>query len=100
VLVSVVAAAAFARAASADAPSPAACIHTMAEARYGAYGYNHIVHVANSCAVPAECLVSTDVNPEQQKVSLPPRGAADVNTFLGSPAREFKPKVTCKMLAR
>ena len=78
-------------------PTPEACIHTLSEARYGALGYNHIVHVANECAVSAECLVSTDVNPEPKKIEVLAHGRVDVVTFLGSPARVFSPRVACKM---
>ena len=75
----------------------AACIRIRPEARYGAYGYNHIVHLTDVCASAAECDVSTDVNPEPTHVSVPARSAIEVNTFLGSPARTFVPKVACTM---
>jgi hypothetical protein len=79
----------------AEAQSAASCIHVLAQARYGASGYNHIVHVANSCGVAFSCLVSTDVNPEPQTVVVGPNSQTEVNTFLGSPARVFTPKVAC-----
>jgi hypothetical protein len=60
-----------------------------------AYGYNHIVHLRNLCDAPAECIVTTDVNPEPSKVSVAPGRETEVNTFLGSPARVFVPKVAC-----
>jgi hypothetical protein len=74
-----------------------ACIKVRAEARYAALGYNHIVHVADTCDSPAECDVSTDVNPQPTHVSVPARSAIEVNTFIGSPARVFVPRVDCKM---
>ena len=82
---------------SAAADSPDSCVRYWGEARYGALGYNHIVHIKNSCAAPAECVVSTDVNPDEQKVLVAGRSEALVSTFLGSPARTFTPHVKCVM---
>jgi hypothetical protein len=39
------------------------CIQVSAFARYGAYGYDHIVTIANGCERVAACVVTTDVNP-------------------------------------
>ncbi len=90
------------RASLADGPtdSAAACISVRPEARYRGLGYNHIVHVQDTCATPAECDVSTDVNPQPSHVSVPAHGEVEVTTFLGSPARVFVPKVDCKMSAK
>jgi hypothetical protein len=82
---------------AAVAQSAPSCIQSRGEARYGASAYNHVVIVANACAIPADCVVSTNVNPEPQKVSVPAKSAIEVVTFLGSPAREFTPHVSCKM---
>ena len=85
-------------AAWATPPDTAAiCIKVRPEARYSAYGYNHIVHLADVCASSAECDVSTDVNPQPTHVSVPAKTEIEVNTFLGSPARTFIPKVACTM---
>jgi hypothetical protein len=73
------------------------CVRYWGEARYGALGYNHIVHIANSCVAAAECVVSTDVNPDEQRVMVAGRSEALVSTFLGSPARTFTPRVKCTM---
>jgi hypothetical protein len=81
----------------AAAQSADACVRFWGEARYGALGYNHVVHLANSCSAEAECVVFTDVNPEEQKVSVGGKSQALVTTFLGSPARTFKPHVKCVM---
>jgi hypothetical protein len=78
--------------------SAATCIRSRPEARYGALGYNHIVHVADTCTSAAECDVSTDVNPQPQHVSVAPKSEIEVNTYLGSPARVFVPKVVCTMV--
>jgi hypothetical protein len=78
----------------------AGCIQSWPEARMQAYGYNHIVHLRNTCSLPADCVVTTDVNPEPTRVSVDAKSETEVNTYLGSPARVFTPKVTCTMHAR
>jgi hypothetical protein len=82
----------------ASAASPAdKCIRYWGEARYAALGYNHLVHVANVCAASADCVVSTDVNPQEQNVGVGGKSEIIVNTFVGSPARTFTPRVKCTM---
>jgi hypothetical protein len=73
------------------------CIKYSGEVRYGALGYNHLVHVVNSCALAADCLVSTNVAPEPVKTEVGAKSEVTVTTFLGSPAREFTPRVKCTM---
>lgn len=75
----------------------ARCIQVRAEARYRALGYDHVVHIANACAAPADCVVSTDVNPDPQRVIVPGGAQIETLTFMGSPARVFVPRVTCTM---
>jgi hypothetical protein len=84
------------RTATADAAANT-CIRFWGETRYGALAYNHIVHVANSCEATADCSVSTDVNPEPQQVAVEGGTSIEVVTFMGSPARTFKPSVKCTM---
>jgi hypothetical protein len=81
----------------ASAQSAAQCVKSWSEARFNGVGYNHLVYLANSCDAEAECVVSTDVNPEAQRVAVPGHEEVVVNTFLGSPARAFTPKVACRM---
>ncbi len=76
------------------------CVQSWPEVRMQAYGYNHIVHLRNMCAVAADCVVTTDVNPEPTRVTVDARSETEVNTYLGSPARVFTPKVACTMHAR
>ena len=78
-------------------PDAAACIKVRPEARYRALGYNHIVHLTNVCKATAECDVTTDVNPQPTHATVPAGEHVEVNTFLGSPSREFTPKVECKL---
>jgi hypothetical protein len=75
----------------------AGCIESWPEARMQAYGYNHIVHIRDTCAVAADCIVTTDVNPEPTPVAVAAKSETEINTYLGSPARVFTPKVVCTM---
>jgi hypothetical protein len=86
-------------AAGADGGAPKECVESWPEARMQAYGYNHIVHLRDVCEMPADCVVTTDVNPEPTKVSVAAKSETEVNTFLGSPARVFTPKVVCVLRA-
>ncbi len=81
----------------ARADNQASCIRFWGETRYGALAYNHVVHVANSCEEAADCTVSTDVNPAPQQVVVEGGSSVEVMTFLGSPARTFKPAVKCSL---
>jgi hypothetical protein len=83
----------------ANAAAPRECVQSWPEARMQAYGYNHIVHLKNACDAPAECVVTTDVNPDPTKVSVPAKTETEINTYLGSPARVFTPKVVCTLRA-
>jgi hypothetical protein len=78
-------------------PSAKDCIKAWPAPRFNGVGYNHLVHISNACAVAADCVVTTDVNPEPTKVVAPAKGDVEVNTFLGSPARVFIPRVECSM---
>jgi hypothetical protein len=78
-------------------PTAKECILSWPEARMQAYGYNHIVHVKDVCEAPADCVITTDVNPEPTKLSVSGKSEAEINTFLGSPARVFTPTVVCTM---
>ena len=88
-----------AKAADAGAVDAAApfCMQSWPEARMQAYGYNHIVHLRNMCPVAADCVVTTDVNPEPTRIMVDAKSETEVNTFLGSPARVFTPTVACTM---
>ena len=78
-------------------PPTATCVKWWGEVRPRAYGYDHVVHLESSCKKTAVCAVSSDVNPEVQMVSLPAGASTEVLTFMGSPAYEFTPRVTCKL---
>jgi hypothetical protein len=71
------------------------CVDVWGEARYRNYGYDHVVHLRSRCPTPAECAVSTNVNPERIRTVVPPGQHVEVLTFRGSPAREFIPRAEC-----
>jgi hypothetical protein len=77
--------------------SAESCVTYAGEARYGAMGYNHLVHITNRCSVAADCSVSTDVSPDPVPTEVGPKSEVTVTTFLGSPARTFTPHVKCTM---
>jgi hypothetical protein len=78
-----------------DAPKIPKCAHVSSEARYGAYGYDHLVEIENGCDHALQCTVKTDVNPEPSNVAVPAKETRTVVTFRGSPSREFKADVRC-----
>jgi len=71
------------------------CVHVRTEARYVAYGYDHIVEIENECEKAMLCTVMTDVNPQTTSVNVAAGQTRSVTTFRGSPAREFKATVLC-----
>ncbi|MFW6051960.1 MAG: hypothetical protein ACODAU_12355 [Myxococcota bacterium] len=73
------------------------CVRYWGEARYGAYGYNHVVHVANDCDRTVDCRVSTNVSPDWQRVKVPAGETKEVVTYIASPSREFTPYVRCTL---
>jgi hypothetical protein len=78
------------------APPPCPeCVHVRTEARYVAYGYDHIVEIENECEKTMLCTVMTDVNPQAASVSVAAGQTRSITTFRGSPAREFKATVLC-----
>jgi hypothetical protein len=78
-------------------PATDACIRYWGEPRFNGGGYNHLVHVANSCPATADCAVTTNVSPEPAQLEVSGNSEAVINTFLSSPTRTFVPHVVCKM---
>lgn len=76
-----------------------ACVRWAAEARYRPYGYDHVVHIHNTCAAVADCVVRTNVNPEPIRATIAPNSKAEVVTWVGSPSREFTAQVSCTLAA-
>lgn len=73
------------------------CVHAWGEARYGALGYDHYVHVRNGCDRAVRCDVSTDVNPTPTRVRVEAGRATEVLTFRGSPASSFRATAACEL---
>jgi hypothetical protein len=74
-----------------------ACVEAWGESRYRV-GYDHIVHLRNRCEKTVVCRVSTNVNPDPVVGTLAPGEERELLTFRGSPARDFVPKVDCRLL--
>jgi hypothetical protein len=75
-----------------------ACVEAWGESRYRNAGYDHIVHVRNRCEKAVICRVSTNVNPDPVEGTVAAGEERELLTFRGSPARDFVPKVDCKLL--
>lgn len=79
-----------------DQLKPRVCITHRTEARFMGVGFDHLVFLSNECDARMLCLVTTNVNPEAQKVELEPFEKKPVLTFRGSPAMKFKADVRCQ----
>ncbi|MEO6575889.1 MAG: hypothetical protein ABIP89_18700, partial [Polyangiaceae bacterium] len=82
-----------------DAPSADDCIRSWGAARFNGSGYTHRIYISNVCPAAASCIVSTDVNPQPERVVAPPMSDIDVTTFLDSPSSVFVGRVVCTMPA-
>lgn len=78
----------------ADAGVP--CVTWYGESRSTGYGYRHVVVLKSACKVSKTCDVSTDVNPEVQRVTVAAGETKEVVTFLEAVGPTFTPKVVCK----
>lgn len=74
-----------------------ACIEVTSHAQYSGFGYNHVVHLHNTCASAASCSVTTNVNPQPVSVQLAVGAATDLLTFRGSPASAFEAHAVCTL---
>lgn len=84
-------------AAADPAPAVADCATVTANARMQAYGYAHVVTLANRCSRPVSCEVWTNVDPlPHLTVQAKPGESAEVVTRAGSPAREFSIGKQCR----
>ena len=80
-----------------DSPAKGlSCVRWTQQVVYRGLGYNHLVHLKNKCKSAAVCQVTTDVNPKAMEARLAPGEKTTVTTFVGSPARVFQAKVSCK----
>jgi hypothetical protein len=100
VLLAVAAATAFADAVDGgqrEASQNPKCLEVHPSARYSGYGYDHVVEIDNTCDRAMSCTVKTDVGSDATTVKVPAKEKKSVTTFRGSPAREFKADVRCKV---
>ncbi len=74
------------------------CIEYMAKARYVGIGFEHRVYVRNACEKPAECVVTTDVNPERMRARVDANTIMTFITYRGSPAYTFVASVQCELV--
>jgi hypothetical protein len=74
------------------------CVSVRTEAIYGAYGYDHHVHVHNGCDKAVRCEVTTNSNPEVTTVILGKGETQDVVMFRGSPASELSANTKCSAI--
>lgn len=83
-----------------SAPEPSGerdeCVDARAEARLQAYGFNHVVVIDNRCEAAQRCTVSSDVNPNPQRVEVRPGARAELLLWRDSPARTFQARVDCE----
>lgn len=74
-----------------------ACVRVTATPRAQAYGFDHVVSIANGCEAQVTCRVSSDVNPTVQTMTIAPGASRDTLLWRGSPASAFRALVTCEM---
>jgi hypothetical protein len=73
-----------------------ACLQAWKETPYRAYGYDHIVAIADHCSKPANCLITSSHGTTNTLLV----GAGQTEralVFRGSPARDFDAKVSCTL---
>lgn len=75
--------------------APKCAVSVRGEAIYGAYGYDHHVHLHNTCDKPQKCKVTGNANPEGVEVTLAAKEKRDVLIFRGSPASEVAASAKC-----
>ncbi len=73
------------------------CVHWSAAARYGAFGYDHVIDIHNACDKTAACHVSTNVDPQDHPITVAAGQQGEVVTRRGSPARAFTATVRCTL---
>lgn len=76
-------------------PEPSDCVRVSQSSPYRNFGYDHLVHLHNTCPARVECTVATNVNPEPIETSVEAGAKKTVLTFRGSPARTFTSRVAC-----
>ena len=85
----------FGTAANAQQGPAESCVRATCTTRYVAYGYNHVVHLENTCGRPMQCSVASDANPRATTTRLASGASTDVQTVMGSPASVCRAIVSC-----
>jgi len=74
------------------------CASVTASTRLEAYGYTHVVTLANHCSAPVTCEVWTNVDPAP-RVTLRAKAGESVETVTrrGSPSRDVQAGKSCTL---
>lgn len=78
------------------ADAAGACHSVSGEARFVAYGYNHVVQVTNTCDRALRCLVWTSVDTDPSELLVSPNSTGEAVVRVGSPARAFAAQGVCE----
>lgn len=74
------------------------CASVTAGTRLEAYGYTHVVTLANHCPVQVSCEVWTNVDPAPHLVLRAKAGeSAEIVTRRGSPSRDVQAGKSCTL---
>lgn len=71
------------------------CVAVAAQPVFNGTGYNHLVTIANRCATPVTCAVTTDVNPRAISAVIDAGQSRTVNTYFNAAGYGFSPTVHC-----
>ena len=84
--------------ASIAAAQDVACATVTASTRLEAYGYTHVVTLANHCSAPVSCEVWTNVDPAPHVTLRAKAGeSAATVTRRGSPSRDVHAEKSCTL---
>ncbi len=78
---------------------PKTCVRYRTESLY-VVGFNHWVHITNTCKATVSCRVSTNINPKIIKTSLTGGQEVSLLTYRGSSAAAFKASVICDIFGK
>lgn len=79
------------------AKTPDTCATVSASVQSEAYGYKHIVTLANHCDKAVQCEVWTDVDPTPRNTLVAKPGeSVDIVTRIGSPASQVTAQKLCR----
>ena len=79
----------------ASADTTICTVHHSTEVRYRGLGYQHIVHITNSCDEAVACEVRTSASHGHVDVTVPGRSSVAVLTRRGAASRKFTAQLSC-----